>query len=126
MYYKVVSENSMFRRGNINRAELPYYSSSIARSTYVIGIPTRPDYGKLFIFDTLDNARFHCGPNQTIFVCDAKNVTQCRVSHIPNLYRASEDEIKLFWDYSYEYISGWETPKGTMFADEVTLLYEVA
>jgi len=124
MYYKVISKVGF---SNIKRAKLPHYRSSTANSQYIIGIPTVPEFGKLFIFDSLSNARKHYDiAHHTIFVCDAKNVTKCPFKYIPNFYIADECELESFWRYLYDDSSFWAVPYGTLLADSVTLLYEVA
>lgn len=126
MYYKVVNKNQTRSYDYAKRAKLPHYRSSTANSQYIIGIPTVPEFGKLFIFDSLSNARKHYDTHHTIFVCDAKNVTKCPFKYIPNFYISGECELESFWRYLYDDSSFWAVPYGTLLADSVTLLYEVA
>lgn len=126
MYYKILSVTSV---GNLYSGTLPEYSSVMGKAseytlTYRVGIKTKPKFGKLFVFDNIENARNHCNIGDMIYACDAENTKYSDKVMIPNVYCVSLEHIIDFW-LGKTYDDPWLTPKGTMFADSVTLLYKV-
>jgi len=82
--------------------------------SYEIGKTTKPKFGKLFAFESLDAAKYFKSRKRIILECKAKNVRPKSNMCIVFDYQIFED----FWS-KYEYRTG-TTPSGTVTCDSIT------
>jgi len=108
-----------------------YYSAVVNNTTlclyYQLGFATSPVNGKIFIFRTRQDARnFRMPPGQKILKVTAKNVTEAPL-HIPDTCISDQFMVN-WWKNISQYLgggNGQETPRGTLFADEITPIEEI-
>lgn len=92
-------------------------TTGIYQLEYNIGEWTKPKVGKIFVFDSLENAQDFTWQGDVIFKCEAKNPTKAHYRCFKN------NKFESFW-------SGYgnscdDVPKGTYFADEIKPLERV-
>ena len=101
MYYKVVDNHLRSAITHTSEYEIQY----------VIGEKVYPVVGKIFIFDTYENAFNYCKDATRIFPCEAGGVER-----MPLMAMTAYD-IEDFWKGNFN--RAWNAPYGTLVADWV-------
>lgn len=86
---------------------------------YSFGRIIKPEVGKLFVFNTLNNAKKYY--DTKIYLCSVKNAYECARS-ILNIYHISTDSVKEYWKNERYDFYATLPPNGTMLCDELVLL----
>jgi len=98
-------------------------SFNIGNLKYGIGLWVKPEFGKLFVFDTIENARASLPrwrkKEFLIYGCSVRGevkrfygkVPQCRIDY------------KKFWAGNWDGCEGLRVPSGTLLVDEIKLEY---
>jgi len=91
---------------------------------YFIGRTTRPNIGKIFAFDTIENADdfMGCSNAYSVFECDCENPSVAK-RIIPTRQGLCYDKIgiSLFWsEYEKGIYKGYRPLKGTILCDSIT------
>jgi len=93
--------------------------SSFAHYSYKLGCWNRPEYGKLFVFDTIENAKLYWAkrpPDIDYVLYSCSVINPKRADRIA----ASALDFCVFWR-GHNYLPTMKAPRGTFFVDGVWL-----
>lgn len=120
MFYKVVKSinRGLMSARSVSFEDYPNPKHIIHYRTQRWVKPKIPK-SKIFVFDSLENARSFKDYNEHIYECEVRNPIKC--SKIANLLH----DIYSFWIWTWTSVSTSEPPKGTYICDAVKLIRRV-